>query len=217
MQHLEIAESVDIKISKKIQAEHFQSWADQQPKNIHKGIPFDPRNNILAVLSRPELKSPTKGTYEIIKRFVRGANIVTDSGDIYYAKKACGESPAANENFLTGRMELRTGAATPAKTDTYTNVTTPTTGSRKTYTSTYPKTNDGDADNSAGAGIDIATYLTSWLTTDFNQTAIIGGCIHDNATPSGATKLLTHWSIASFDKTASDTLKLFVNHTMNGV
>lgn len=217
MQILEISESVDSKIAKKLQAEHFLSWADRQPKSINKDTPFDPRNNILAVLSTPELKSPTKGTYETVKRFIRGANIVTNDGDIYYAKKACGETPAANENFLTGRMELRTGTVTPAKTDTYTQVTTPVTTSRKTYTSTYPKTNDGDADNSAGAGVDIATYLTSWTTGDFNATAIIGGCIHDNASPAGATKLLTHWSITSFDKTASDTLKLFVNHTMNGV
>ena len=88
--------------------------------------------------------------------------------------------------------------------------------SRKVFDSNYPKTNDTDADNT-GAGLDVVTYLTSWTTTDFNATGIIGGCIHDNSSPVSGTKLLTHFSIASFDKTSSDTLKVFVNHTMNGV
>lgn len=191
--------------------EQFASWADRHPHYIRKGLPFDPRNNVVAVLARKE------GRKDIVKKWIFGANIVTNDGDIYYAKKACGESPASNENFLQARAELRTGSATPAKGDTYTNVTTPVTASRKTITSTYPKTNDtGDADNT-GDAVDAASYAYSWTTSDFNATAIIGGALHDNASPVNATKLLTHFSITSFDKTASDTLKLFVNHTMNGV
>ena len=69
-----------------------------------------------------------------------------------------------------------------------------------------------------GAGTDIATWRTSWTTGDFNSNAIIGGCIHvGGASPASGTKLLTHFSITSFNKTASDTLKIFVNHTFNGV
>ena len=48
--------------------------------------------------------------------------------------------------------------------------------------------------------------------------AIIGGCIHvGGASPASGTKVLSHFSITSFNKTASDTLKIFVNHTFNGV
>ena len=114
-------------------------------------------------------------------------------------------------------MELRTGSATPAKGDTYTSVTTPITASRKVKDSGYPKTNDSDSDNT-GAGTDIVTWRTSWTTSDFNATAIIGGCFHvGGASPGSSDKLLTHYSITSFNKTASDTLKIFVNHTFNGV
>ena len=114
-------------------------------------------------------------------------------------------------------MELRTGSATPAKGDVFTQVTTPIPTSIQEIDSTYPKVNDGDSDNT-GSGTDIATWRTSWTTGDFNSNAIIGGCIHVGAgSPASGTKLLTHFSITSFNKTASDTLKIFVNHTFNGV
>jgi len=131
------------------------------------------------------------------KTWYYAKNIVTNDGDLFYAQQA--------------------GTVTPAKGDTYTTVTTPVTSSRKIIDSTYPKTNDGDSDNT-GSGTDIVTWRTSWTTSDFNATSIIGGCIHvGGASPSSGSKLLTHFSITSFDKTSSDTLKIFVNHTFNGV
>ena len=144
-------------------------------------------------------------------------NIVTNDGDLYYAQKAVAESPTSDFAGSSGRMELRTGSATPAKADTYQQVTTPVTASRKIKDSAYPKVNDDDSDKT-GAGTDIVTWRTSWTTSDFNATAIIGGCFHIGAaSPANSTKLLTHFSITSFNKTASDTLKIFVNHTFNGV
>jgi hypothetical protein len=151
------------------------------------------------------------------KTWYHAKNIVTNDGDLFYAQQAVGETPTSDFDGSSGRMELRTGSATPAKADTYQQVATPITASRKAIDSNYPKTNDGDSDNT-GAGTDIVTWLTSWTTGDFNSNAIIGGCIHIGAaSPVNATKLLTHFSITSFDKTASDTLKIFVNHTFNGV
>ena len=108
---------------------------------------------------------------------------------------------------------------TPAKTDTYGNVTTPIAASLKAFVATpdYPLTNDADGDNT-GAGVDVATYLVSYTTGDFNANGINGGAIlNDLTTPATSAKLLTHFSITAFNKTASDTLKVFVNHTMNGV
>lgn len=151
------------------------------------------------------------------KTWYYAKNIVTNDGDLFYAQQAVGESPTSDFDGSDGRMELRTGSATPAKSDTYNEVTTPVTASRKAIDSTYPKTNDGDSDNT-GAGTDIVTWRTSWTTSDFSASAIIGGCIHvGGAAPTSSTKLLTHFSITSFDKTSSDTLKIFVNHTFNGV
>ena len=144
-------------------------------------------------------------------------NIVTNDGDLYYAQRATETSPTSDFSGSNGRMELRTGSATPAKDDVFSDVTTPIAASIKAIDSTYPKVNDGDSDNT-GAGTDIATWRTSWTTGDFNSNAIIGGCIHVGAgSPASGTKLLTHFSITSFNKTASDTLKIFVNHTFNGV
>ena len=144
-------------------------------------------------------------------------NIVTNDGDLYYAQKSVGGTPTSDFGGSDGRMELRTGSATPAKAHVYSDVTTPVTASRKVKDNTYPKTADDDSDNT-GAGADIVTWRTSWTTSDFNATAIIGGCFHvGGASPASGSKLLTHFSITSFNKTASDTLKIFVNHTFNGV
>ena len=151
------------------------------------------------------------------KIWYHAKNIVTNDGDLFYAQQAVGETPTSDFDGSSGRMELRTGSATPAKGDTYAQVATPVTASRKAIDANYPKTNDGDSDNT-GAGTDIVTWKTSWTTSDFNSSAIIGGCIHVGAaSPASGTKLLTHFSITSFDKTSSDTLKIFVNHTFNGV
>ena len=147
-----------------------------------------------------------------------GKNIVTNDGDLYYAQQAVETgSPTSDFGGSNGRMELRTGSATPAKADVFTQVTTPIPTTIQEIDSTYPKVNDGDSDNT-GSGTDIATWRTSWTTSDFNSNAIIGGCFHvGGASPASGSKLLTHFSITSFNKTASDTLKIFVNHTFNGV
>ena len=144
-------------------------------------------------------------------------NIVTNDGDLFYAQQSVGETPTSDFDGTSGRMELRTGTVTPAKANVYSDLTTPVTTSRKAIDTNYPKTNDGDGDNT-GAGTDIVTWRTSWTTSDFNATGIVGGCIHvGGASPASGTKLLTHYTITSFDKTASDTLKIFVNHTFTGV
>ena len=150
------------------------------------------------------------------KTWYYGKNIVTNDGDLYYAQQAVEETPTSDFGGSNGRMELRTGSATPAKDDVFSDVTTPIAGSIKIIKSGYPKTNDADSDNT-GAGTDIVTWLTEWTTSDFNASAIIGGCIHVGAgSPASGTKLLSHFSLTSFNKTASDTLKIFVNHTFNG-
>ena len=190
---------------------------NQVPKDI------DPKNNICVV------KTDTQGN----KEWYYGANIVTNDGDIYYAKRACSETPSSNENFgavasgagATCILQNPSSANSLAKTDTYNNVTNPivSSGAQKDCTSAYPKTNDGDSDNT-GAGVDVVTYKFSWTTAQIDTSsgnAITGGCIVDKAaTLSGNPKILTHWNFsspASFHKTSTDTLTLYVNHTMNGV
>ena len=173
------------------------------------GTQIDPDLNICIVKENTETGEKT---------WYYTHNIVTNDGDLYYAQQAVETgTPTSDFGGSSGRMELRTGSATPAKDDVYSDVTTPVTASRKIIDSGYPKVSDSDSDNT-GAGADIVTWRTSWTTSDFNATAIIGGCIHvGGASPSAGTKVLSHFSITSFNKTASDTLKIFVNHTFNGV
>jgi hypothetical protein len=186
--------------------EKFTSWKDHLPHFLSRGKELNPNNNICIVRNNEYAG----------KEWFYTHNLVTDQGDLYYAQLSAGESPTEDFGGANGRMELRTGAATPAKADTYNEVATPTTASNKIITATYPQTNDADPDNT-GALTDAVTWLTNWTKVDFNQTGIIGGCIHNGAgSPTGSTELLSHWSISSFDKTSNDTLKIFVNHRFDG-
>ena len=90
-----------------------------------------------------------------------GKNIVTNDGDLYYAQQAVETgTPTSDFGGSNGRMELRTGSATPAKADVFTQVTTPIPTSIQEIDSGYPKVNDNDSDNT-GAGTDIVTWRTS--------------------------------------------------------
>jgi len=190
--------------------ESFESWADST-RYLSEQARSD---NVVRVLSFPEV-SPS-GNIDMIKEFDYTHNLVTDDGEIFYAKQGAGETPATNENFQSGRFELGTTAYTEAETDTFTNFdvsgTSKISGSRQTFTAGYPKTNDtGDADNT-GDAVDAVSYAVNYSAASFSDTDIEQGCIHDNASPVSATKLLSVFSFTSFAKTSSDTLKVFVNH-----
>lgn len=151
-------------------------------------------------------------TNELTKKRVlhRTKNIVTDAGDIYYAQQSANESPT--NNFT--QMELGS-AGTPGKTadtDDFTLIAS----TAKTVKATYPKTADADADNT-GDGADVVTWTFEWSAADFNHGAITHGWIvvagHGAAAP-----ILTGFAFASsFPKASTDTLKVIVNHTFNGV
>ncbi len=210
------------KVSEAIKQEPFDSWADKGAKYIKRNFEVDPKkNNVIRVLTFPEV-SPN-GKTELIKDFGYTHNLVTDDGDIYYAKQGAGEAPAANEDFSQSdsKFEVGSTAIGEAKGDTYmefnAGAANPIASSLKSYTATYPKTNDtGDADNT-GDAVDAVSYAVNYLAGDWNDTDVEQGVIIDDATPMDADIILTHYSFTSFAKTASDTLKIFVNHTMNGV
>ena len=179
---------------------------------------IDPKNNICLVVSHLD------GS----KDWWYGSNLVTNDGDIYYAKRSASETPASNENFGASACVLQnpSSANTIAKTDAYGQVTNPivTSGAVRPLTAGYPKTADADSDNT-GASADAISYRFDWATNQIDTSAgnpITGGAIYDvgQTSPVSATKILTHWNFtspATFHKTSTDTLKLFVNHTFNGV
>tara|TARA_R110002050_G_scaffold186824_4_gene321202 strand:- start:791 stop:1450 length:660 start_codon:yes stop_codon:yes gene_type:complete len=195
--------------------ESFESWADST-RYLSEQSRAD---NVVRVLSFPEV-SPS-GNVDMIKEFDYTHNLVTNDGEIYYAKQGAGETQASNEDFGgkgsgTGYFEMGTTAYTEAETDTFTNFdvggSSKISGSRQTFTSGYPKTNDtGDSDNT-GDATDAVSYAVNYSASAWNDANVEQGCIHDNTSPVSATKLLSVFSFTSFAKTSSDTLKVFVNH-----
>ena len=188
----------------------FYSWTDSQRYLTEQKL----SDNVIRVLSFPEI-SPW-GTVDMIKEFDYTHNLVTNDGEIFYAKQGAGETPSANEDFSTGYFDISTTAYTEAETDTYNEYdvsgTGSISGSIQAFTSGYPKTNDtGDSDNT-GDATDAVSYATNYTAASWNDTDIEQGAIHDNATPATTSKLLCVFSFTSFAKTSSDTLKVFVNH-----
>ena len=144
---------------------------------------------------------------------VPAVNLVTNDGDVYYAQSSGGETPT--DDFDGSGGGLRHGDDNTAATKTDTDVTNFLAGTGLVVDATYPATDDGDSDNT-GAGTDILTWRFSYGTSDGNATGIYEGAIvDDRTTPTAA---LTHYVYAaSFNKTSSDTLKVFVNHEFLGV
>ena len=199
-----------------------------------KHIYVDPKlsfMNKLKFLVKPEVPfnlklEMLKRRAESTKKWIAGMNEVTNDGEIGYANEAASEAPSANEDFFAtaaSREQLANPASQTsiAATDTWAEfdvVSTSIAGSNKVYDAAFPKRNDGDADNT-GAGVDIVSFLTSYTTGDFNDggTTIKNFAILDNSSPTDPTKLLTHGQITAFNKTATDTLKFFINHEMRRV
>lgn len=154
------------------------------------------------------------------KQVHESKNIVTDAGDLFYAQRGVNSLPT---NFTDGAgafdgiMELYNGASgAPAKGNNRSNLAGLVTGSAKAMDATYPRVNDPDTDNT-GAGTDIVTYRVSYATGEANASNIADVAI-TNPSPGASEALLMHAEFAAtFIKTSSDTLKVFVNHQMNGV
>ncbi len=144
-------------------------------------------------------------------------NIVTDAGDEYYAEAGAVSGGESLTNAFDS-MSLGTSAsAAPAKANDSDDLTE-IASTNKVVKATYPKTNDtGDSDNT-GDGIDVVTWTFEWSGADFNSTVITDAIILVGA-KGAAEPILTHFEFTGgvFTKTATDTLKVIVNHTFNGV
>jgi len=155
--------------------------------------------NILALLETPNGRL-----------LIPASNIVTNDGDLFYAELMAGQVPT--ETFTTHELG---SAGTPGKTAIRSDFT-PIASTEKLEAATYPKTNDGDADNT-GAGTDIRTTLASYAKGDFASAGITHGWV-TNPTPGASEPLLTGYAFAAtFEKTVNDTLKVFVNHEALGI
>lgn len=151
--------------------------------------------------------------YLDLELVIPGINIVTDAGDIYYAQNAAGEAP--DNDFDGANSGLRLGDDNTAPTKSDADVSNFLAGTAHALDGGYEKTDDDDADNT-GAGENIVTWRYSYSTSEGNAADIVEGAIvDDRTTPTAA---LTHFLFgASFTKTSSDTLKVFVNHEFSGI
>lgn len=199
--------------------EAFRSFQDRLPKFLKRGVYRHEKSlgNVCTVRSR---YLGDKSGWK--KQWFWADNIATDAADLFYAQKAVGASLTNDFASASNRMELGNPGIndTIAKDDTYGDLGSPITASRKSLTAGYPKAPDTDTDNT-GLGADIATWGYSWTVGDFNTLAandIRCGVIHLGAgSPSGSTVILSHWNYATpFEKTDSDTLKSWINHRFNG-
>lgn len=143
-------------------------------------------------------------------RSIKGKNLITNEGDLYYAQKAAGETPTTD--FTLGGLRLGSSTTVPVKAATDVGGSILSTG--KAEEATYPKTNDVDTSN-AGRGTDVITWKFLYAIADFSASGIAEGAIVDNITT--PTKALAHFLFAStFSKSLKEKLVIFVNHTFNG-
>jgi hypothetical protein len=164
----------------------------------------------------PDGIAPIKRNVQIIKTTADGRkfvylarNIVTNSGDEYYAERAAAETPSTDFSNSTAGLRLGSGTTTPAKTDT--DVSTFITGAAVAVDGSYPTTSDSDGDNT-GSGADIVSWRYQYTAAAFSAAVAEGAIVNNDASPTSA---LTHFN-SSFTKTSSDTLKIFINHEFLG-
>ena len=164
----------------------------------------------------------------------QSANVATSGSTVpspnFYACCCVLQIPSSQEAAGTNSANFKDDTIDEFGTPILTG-TSSTTWSVVDVESGYPKANDLTGENS-GRGAKVVTYKFIWDTTEINTgsgNAITGGAIVAQAnvtrtntqTPtiaSGA-KLLTRWNFenpASFHKTGTDTLTLYVNHSMSG-
>lgn len=183
---------------------------------FYKGSKIAIRGLVVAVL-----RNEKTGLFELAET----ENIVTNDGDLFYAERGTLRAVGATitpvpTNFTDANgvpdmiMELyQNDGGAPTKAS---NRSTPGTqvGTGKVIDSGYPTVNDADGDNT-GAGTDVITYRVSFGTTEVN--GAIDDVILTNPTPGASEPCIMHADGLAVTKASGDTLKVFVNHTMNGV
>jgi hypothetical protein len=153
-------------------------------------------------------------------------NIVTNDGDTHYAEKGGNQGNRNSTDGFTfsgdgslssGVMILGTAGITPAKTAIFGHMTTAVADSRKEFDNGYPTTSDSDGDNPT-TGADVLSFRTSYTTSEANASGIDRVMITESGTTTMSGTVLMYATFAtSVNKTSADTLKVFVNHTFNGV
>lgn len=160
------------------------------------------KGKIVAVVEGPEGK-----------RVYTTNNIITNDGDVFYAQKGAGETPT---NAFTNLFLGSKATPTISKASNFSSITL-IANTEKALSAGYPKTNETDPNNEGNGGPNIITYKYEYGKADFNAPSITEGVIAVTGA-SGNAPVLCHFAFtAPFEKTANDTLVVFVNHKIEGV
>lgn len=146
------------------------------------------------------------------KKWTKGFNIVTTKGNLWYAARGA----LSASGFQVLGMKLGASTATAGSAGDLDIVGTSFTSCFHSLDTGYPMLSDTDTDNT-GAGSNVVCWRATWSAAGGpSQTSICEVALCSVSASPGAL-LNRALFAASFDKTTSDTLKVFVNHTFTGV
>lgn len=158
-------------------------------------------------------------------RVVEAHNAVTLAGGEYYAERGAAETPTYT--FNAGKMALASSyrqAESVSVARTVNDLVFTTLSGVQVFDGGYPKTTDSDTDNT-GSGVRVITYRRTYTTSQGNFTIKALGIGRNgfttNPASSASLRVLLNYvtlSVAQqITKTSSQTLKVFVNHTMSPI
>lgn len=166
---------------------------------------LDRRNNVIAVV---------RGLEGL--RLGIGHNIVTDAGDVFYARKWTGEV----QTNAFARLALGTGKtgawAKNGAPSLHGNLTGAIAGSVKAFDGGFPASNNADAGN-VGGGANVATYKVSYSDADFTTVPNVTDGDITIAAPVGGSPTLAGFTLtAPFNLGAGESVAVYVNHSTTG-
>jgi hypothetical protein len=163
-----------------------------------------PDQNVLVVLK--------KGNR--LLNFIFGKNIVTSTGDVHYAQRACNQALTNNytDMYLCNN---HVGANSMVKTDNRANFTD-IAGTNKTKSANYPKAPDDDTDNT-GNGANNISWAFNYAPGDGNWTGIGWAYVTKNSPAANESLLCGITFNGTWAKDSNTSAKVFVNHAANGV
>ena len=146
------------------------------------------------------------------------ANLITNAGDEYYARKAIASISPANASAPTAAsgMKLGTGTNTPDKsTSLFASLQTYLSGSNNPFDASYPQV--------AAVGTDVgwnAVYKTTWGAGDSTNSAIAEAVLVNDAGTNATSTVANTYTRTKFtstiNKTSVDTLEIIWNHKFLG-
>lgn len=143
------------------------------------------------------------------KQYFHGSNIVTNSGNRWYAARGA----LAASGFQVLGMKIGLGSTAVTSTDT--DIQTSFASCFHSLDAGYPLLSDTDTDNTGALSNTVCWRVTYSAAGGPSQVGIREVILCD---ASAVTGLINHALFAAaFDKTTSDTLKIFVNHQFTSV